>query len=851
MFDSFDPSMPEQVGPYRLIRELGRGGQGAVWEAQDERLNRRVAVKLLHRMGIGGGEALERFQREAAITARLEHPAICPIFDTGMEGDLPWIVMPLIKGEPLSSTIARSAVSSNETEMVSFEDDEETEETPSPSQPPRLPREAIRDRIKLFIQAARGLHAAHEAGIVHRDIKPDNMMVTGDGRLILMDFGLARDLDEDVRLTADGVLFGSPAYMSPEQLTRQTIELDRRTDVWSLGVSLYEAVTTALPFKGSTRQQLYSAIIGAGLDNPRRMNPNIDRDLAVVLETALERDLERRYATAGDLADDLQRILDHRPIAARPAGRMLRLRRWARRNPAVAMVSALLFLVLTTATIVSTRALNEARDTFEDWQDVSAPSMFLGLEDSFESTFWPSVPGQLGRMRHMLDQTEQLLADLPRHEARLRRLEKRALPYDEADREADHAATRIALAQERLASPRDEERIKLLEARLQERLTWRFDSASEEVTHLGLRRLVRSLHSLDEPAHPARMTLGTMRERVAFASTIKNRSIDDLARAWSQVNEAVAKDVRFEGVTISPQLGLAPLGPDKSSGLQEFADLASGLPPKRDAEGKLQLTPESGVVFVLIPPGRFFVGATLDEKGPNYDGNAVTRNESPPLAATLPAFLLSKYEVTVAQWKRVMGTPGMAYGPEGMSRHHQEKLEEKPSWLNPVESVNWSEALRFCRRIDATLPSETEWEYASRAGRAYAVFPQGNYPEDLAGHGNFRDKTAEAAGWVAGGGILPFEDGWVYPAPVGSFTPNPYGLHDLQGNVSEWCRNVEAIREPDRQRPDQTGHPHDSGTLRGGSYGDTVRRFRTSARQFLNRTQSSLYIGFRPMRPLD
>ena len=201
--------------------------------------------------------------------------------------------------------------------------------------------------IARFETIARALHDAHEAGVTHRDIKPGNIMITPKGEPIILDFGLARDEESDLpSITRSGDLFGTPAYMSPEQLMAQRIPLDRRTDVYSLGVTLYEALTLQKPFNAPTRHALYQAIQYKEPQDPRKINRAISKDLRVVLETALTKDRDKRYQTAEDLAEDLRRVREVEPIHAKPVGMAGRTIRWARRRPYRAALALLLFVAV-------------------------------------------------------------------------------------------------------------------------------------------------------------------------------------------------------------------------------------------------------------------------------------------------------------------------------------------------------------------------------------------------------------------------------------------------------------------------------------------------------------------------
>jgi serine/threonine protein kinase len=350
----------ESIGPYRLLRELGRGGQGIVYLAEDTRLKRRVALKILRATGSVSNDALARFRREAEAASRLEHPGICAVHEAALDGNVPYIAMRFVEGESLAQKLTAahgshplepSAVSLPEVasaEAAAHADDV----TQTPSGP--TSRAEVMRVVRVIEQAARALHAAHAAGVIHRDVKPGNIMVTPDGDAVVMDFGLAHLEEPDQHsLTQTGDFFGTPAYMSPEQLLAQRVRLDPRTDVWSLGVTLYECLTLRRPFEAPTREGVYHSIQTRNPPDPRRLNPGIPDDLRVVLECALEKDRDRRYQTALDFAEDLRRVREYQPITARPVSAATRLLRWAQRNPALAASVFGLFLALTAGLVIS------------------------------------------------------------------------------------------------------------------------------------------------------------------------------------------------------------------------------------------------------------------------------------------------------------------------------------------------------------------------------------------------------------------------------------------------------------------------------------------------------------------
>ena len=326
------------IGHYRLDRELGTGGQGAVWLARDQDLGRLVALKLMTTPFITE-ERRRRFRREAESIARLDHPGLAGVHDADVDAEPPWIAMRYVEGTDLSRGIegARQARDAGAPRSLGPED------------LPLIPRNRaeLARVLRFFERAARALHAAHEEGLVHRDIKPANLMVSPSGDPVVLDFGLARMAElegeaPDPALTREGEVFGTPAYMAPEQLSGGAAETGARADVWALGVSLHEALTGERPFQAEGQHGLALAILNGPLPDPVERNPAVTTEVRVILATAMERDLARRYPTALAFAEDLRRIREFEPIQARPAGRWLRFRRWCRREPASAVTVAAL-----------------------------------------------------------------------------------------------------------------------------------------------------------------------------------------------------------------------------------------------------------------------------------------------------------------------------------------------------------------------------------------------------------------------------------------------------------------------------------------------------------------------------
>jgi serine/threonine-protein kinase len=315
------------IGPYRTLRELGRGGQAIVWLAEDTRIQRQVALKVLPHLGPGGEEALKRFRREAEVASRLEHPGICGLLEADLDHGVPYIAMRYVPGETLAKRLSNARAAGE----------------PPPD------RVSLRELALVFEKCSRALHAAHESGIIHRDVKPANIMLTPEGEPVILDFGLARQDDRAAQqLSVSGEASGTPAYMSPEQMTGRA-RPDRRTDIWSLGIALHECATLRHPFEAATREGLLQSILMEEPSDPRRANPHIDRNFATILETSTAKERDRRYQSALDLAEDLRRWRENEPIRARPVSRVERAQRWVQRNPALAGSGAAIVVLVISA----------------------------------------------------------------------------------------------------------------------------------------------------------------------------------------------------------------------------------------------------------------------------------------------------------------------------------------------------------------------------------------------------------------------------------------------------------------------------------------------------------------------
>jgi tetratricopeptide (TPR) repeat protein len=327
-----DPSGSARLGDFRILREVGRGGMGVVYEAEQVTLGRRVALKVL--LGPAGLDAaqLQRFRHEARAAAALHHPHIVPVFAVGEEAGTHYYAMQFIPGRTLADLIdgpaAGASTQPDPGPAAATDDGAPAAPSPAPAdRPPPDPRFAAR----LTAQAALALDHAHRLGIVHRDVKPANLMVDDRGHLWVTDFGLAW-VPGATRLTHPGALVGTLRYMSPEQLEPRRGVVDHHADLYALGATLYELLTRRPVFATDDRRELLARVLADEPTPPRRLNPTVPAELETVVLKLLAKDPADRYASAADLAEDLGRFLDGRPVLARRPSAAERAWRWAARH---------------------------------------------------------------------------------------------------------------------------------------------------------------------------------------------------------------------------------------------------------------------------------------------------------------------------------------------------------------------------------------------------------------------------------------------------------------------------------------------------------------------------------------
>ncbi len=324
-FPGIDTLKGKRLGEFRIVREIGRGSMGVVFEAVQENLDRIVAIKLLPPSINLPERSIRRFLREAESVAKLHHENIVQIYAIGQKDSLYYYAMQYVDGIPLDEVLS-------DEHPISFE---------------RIAR--------IILQAAKAIDYAHDNGIIHRDIKPGNILLTENDKVVITDFGLARQ-ERGATLTESGALVGTPIYMSPEQVLGKKGAVGKKSDIYSLGVTLFELLTGKPPFIGTSTQEILNLILEEEPKAPRKIRPDVPWELDVIAMKAMEKEPRQRFATASDLAADLRRYIDGEPILARPSGTVIKLAKKVRKNKwasAIAAAAAILLIVVLVITFQS------------------------------------------------------------------------------------------------------------------------------------------------------------------------------------------------------------------------------------------------------------------------------------------------------------------------------------------------------------------------------------------------------------------------------------------------------------------------------------------------------------------
>lgn len=354
--------LPDQIGPYQVLRMLGEGGMGIVYEAQQQIPKRRVALKVIRSHAMNS-KLRQRFQREADILARLNHPGIATIYESGVSADgrTPYVAMELIDGVSITEYASQHKLGTE-------------------------------NRVALLRDVCRAVGHAHSAGIVHRDLKPSNIIVDREGRVKVLDFGIATDtgIDHRTMITQTGQMLGTLQYMAPEQVDQSTNESSTRTDVYAIGIIAYELLSGTHPHR-EHESSMYELVRSIRDDDPDLLG-TLDRtfrgDLETIIAKSLAREQERRYPNGNALADDLDRYLAHKPIEARKPSSWYQLRKFSQRNPVLVGSVVAVMLVLIMAILLVSNALriaNNERKLAQQQQHAQELTALFVTEDLFSA----------------------------------------------------------------------------------------------------------------------------------------------------------------------------------------------------------------------------------------------------------------------------------------------------------------------------------------------------------------------------------------------------------------------------------------------------------------------------------
>jgi serine/threonine protein kinase len=428
------PEGRQRLGDFEIVREIGRGGMGVVYEARQVSLNRKVALKV-----VGGGLGLSsngvlRFRREAEAAAKLHHTNIVPVYATGEADGMHYYAMELIEG-PSLDLVLRELRKARQSQEANADAKPETSPSSAATDAPRpdlagtgpyvpgadasspssgLSASSLSSGGEYFDTVARmvaevagALEYAHKNGVIHRDIKPSNLLVSPDGRLSINDFGLARVLEQP-GMTVSGEFVGTPAYMSPEQIAAGRIPLDHRTDVYSLGATLYELLTLTPPFQGRSREQVLAQIVQKEPRPPRKVNKRVPVDLETICLKALDKDPDQRYLTAGQMAEDLHRYINRFAISARRAGPVRRLGKWVRRRPGLAAALACAIVLALATGFFAYRSHIAEQERLVDKQRQEEQLLAEKRQNALDKALLVAMSGDLDEAEKAIGEAERL-----------------------------------------------------------------------------------------------------------------------------------------------------------------------------------------------------------------------------------------------------------------------------------------------------------------------------------------------------------------------------------------------------------------------------------------------------------
>ncbi|MFT5731539.1 MAG: serine/threonine protein kinase/formylglycine-generating enzyme required for sulfatase activity [Planctomycetota bacterium] len=735
------------IAGYELREQIGRGGVGVVHRAFDARLGREVALKLLALGPSADPQQVDRFRREARAAGRLNHPGVVRVLDVDEEHGQWFIASELIDGHDLAEEIRLQAGTSPEAVAMRI-------------LPPHGDRAFLPAAASVIAHVADALEAAHGSGIVHRDVKPQNLLLARDGVIKLTDFGLARDASLG-SITQTGAIEGTPFYMSPEQVQGRRHQVDQRTDVYSLGVVLYELLTLRRPFEGTTSRQVIAQIESVEPPPPRQVNSRIPRDLALVCKKAMSRDVSGRYASASAFASDLRRFLGHEAVLAQPPSLWKRATTHVRRRRAaygIALGASVLILL----TVVASAALGQRQE----------------------------------RARSLLDVEEILLnrGELNGLADRLPGLLKSALALRQSPHVGTHELRQtndaITLVDEHGRSLEDEGR-RLIAEGLGER-GGGLIAASASKFFLGLQRLKSAQALRPDDDVLARAADGmTYRPRLEIDGFHRSSTgAQDFQRDFQQEFQRAFVTELLGGGSLGPRIDLdagdvggSPLVPGiyrvtvvGKAGHAELSRTLHERGRRYQVSPVIRNTTDVTADMVLIPAGDAWIGDPRWNSGDSRRWKARRQIEH-------PGFWIARHEVTNAEFDLFVEATGAGIPTHWTATPASVRPDD---WdQRPVFGVSFGEAQSYAHWSGRRLVTDQEWQIAVR-GREGFAFPWGN--EKDAAPGAIRTDTPAAPEPLA---VLEDPPWRGYLSGVGAVGTaagdvSPFGIRDGLGNVREW-----------------------------------------------------------------